>query len=101
MSYPKPSTLLARALRLFGSRGQRWCKGSYQRKPCKKYPKGAFCSVGAVAHINTPREKQAKGYLQGASNYNVVCFNDHPKTKFSDIKHMFATAIALAKKEGN
>lgn len=120
---PKPSTLLKRALALFGSRGGRWVKGEFEVSPGewnedpitggrKKFKNGAYCSIGAIEHIDTPNEKDAKVFLVKAvlnadeeyqefiGQGRVIDFNDRPYTTFKDVRALFKKAIKLAEAEG-
>jgi hypothetical protein len=119
---PKPSTLLAQAFKLFGSKGERWIKGEEKIKPGnpsdndfsnnpKIYPEGAYCSIGAMHEVDTKNEEEAILYLRAAmaSDYKqgsklddeiIETLNDNHKTKFKDIRRWFTRAIKLAKAVG-
>lgn len=117
-SAPKPSTLLKRALALFGPRGERWVKEEFVIKPGEMhtdpvteeervFEDGAYCAIGALLEINTANQDEAITFLvkavQGGSydeyihNENLVEeFNDDTDTDFKDVRAEFKKAIKLA-----
>lgn len=115
---PKPSTLLTQSLALLGTKGQYWAKGSERIEPGneddsgKEFPEGAYCSIGAIKHINTPNQDKAIAYLafiikienslNGYDNESAISDNnDDSGTKFSDVKRWFTKAIKIAKANGD
>jgi hypothetical protein len=109
---PKPSTLLKRALKLFGPRGGRWVQGEYDIRPGEigykaSYKDGAFCAVGSLMEVNTDRQFEAEVYLDKAAKKvsrnlgaTAVWFNDRKGRRFAQIRTLFNTAITLAEKAG-
>lgn len=99
---PKPSTLLKRALALFGPRGKHWTKGTYRRDPSEGHPNGEFCAVGALNKVNTARQQEAVVYLGSAvRSIYITKWNDARHRKWSDIRAAFTKAMKLAKAAGN
>lgn len=104
----KPSTVLRKALTLFGDRGQRWVKGAGciepgERYKGKNYPKGAFCSIGAIGWIedrNSIITYEPEELLRSVLDTSIVRFNDRKSTTFPMVRKAFKKAIALAKAEG-
>lgn len=103
----KPSVLLTRALALFGSRGQRWCQGHMHIGKDKKYPNGAYCSIGAISKINTSNQFKARDFLEQAIREqlghfcpSIILYNDARDRTFSEIRVVFRRAIAIAKAAG-
>lgn len=114
---PKPSTLLKQSLALLGPNGKYWVKDNERIEPGDNadYPKGAFCSIGAIREINTPNENKAAAYLAFAISIDrsiiedsdgveaestIINSNDEDRTTFKDVKRWFAKAIKLAKAFG-
>lgn len=110
---PKPSKLLADALKLFGPNGEKWTKGEEEIELGEndKYPDGAYCSIGAMHHINTPNEDAATEILAFAIKLDTKDFgeiaedtivnnNDCDATTFKDVKRWFTNAIKIAKANG-
>lgn len=114
---PKPSTLLKQSLALLGPNGKYWVKDIAKIEPGEDadYPKGAFCSIGAIQEINTPNENKAAAYLafaisidrnivedsDGVDAESIIAeSNDENRTTFKDVKRWFMKAIKLAKAVG-
>lgn len=108
---PKPSVLLRNALTLFGPNGEHWITG--KSKQTKRIwwtlwfaSQTSYCSMGAIAEVNTKNEFAAKCYLDAALEakklrYSIWNYNDHIAHSFEDIKARFEEAIALAEADGN
>lgn len=106
---PKPSELLKSALALFGPDGERWIKGSMKVTKRPWWGLGlvanqSYCSVGAIAEVNTSNQIMAQRYLSREvyEKYGcgVIHFNDWVADGFSDVKEMFTAAIAAAQADG-
>jgi hypothetical protein len=93
---PKPSTLLDRALKLFGKGGAFWVKGDEKVRPGQKgesgideeyrtFTKFAYCSIGACKKVNTAREREAILYLARVIDplFNVKDVGDSSKEAFN------------------
>ena len=120
---PKPSTLLKKSLALLGPKGEKWIQDEEEISPGdtdqndeKTYPEGAFCSIGAIHHVNTNNEDKAAAYLAFAIRFYTNDFNreeswtdtsiitnanDDVRTNFTKVKRWFTKAIQMAKKNGD
>ena len=86
----KPS--LATTLRLTRaiiSNPENWCKNANQKG-------NAYCVVGALSLFSAEWAPLIALCQATPDGYDVVCYNDHPKTTHADIMAVFDRAIAKA-----
>lgn len=88
--------------------GEGWCQGSMSTRG-PKYEDMRYCSIGAAVaarhggkfpHTLSEEDWVAHAYLEKALadlgiRGSVMMFNDDPKTKFEDVKHVFEVAAKL------
>ncbi len=107
----KTSTVLKKALNLFGKTGARWIKGATAGRPrFGNKNLDAFCSIGAINAINIfgPCGASAEAYLSEAIGhryssdaFNIIAFNDDKETRFRSVARKFRKAIRLAERAGD